>query len=158
MSPVLLRKLEGVCLLTFYRNGVKPYGISYKNQEGYADPTAYQALTQIENEKRKYRPLVYICSPFSGDVEVNAEKAKKYSRFAVDAGAIAFAPHLLLPLYMREDTERELAMFMDMVFLGKCEELWVFGDVISQGMQAEINKATKKNMIIRYFTEDLVEA
>jgi hypothetical protein len=133
-------------------------GISYKNQEGYADPTAYQALTQIENESRKYRPLVYICSPFSGGVDVNTEKAKKYSRFAVDSGAIAFAPHLLLPLYMHEDAERELVMFMDMVFLGKCKQLWVFGDVITNGMQAEINKATKKNMIIRYFTEDLVEA
>lgn len=137
---------------------MKPNGISYKKQEGYADPTAYQALTQIENETRKYRPLVYICSPFSGDIKGNTEKAKNYSRFAVDSGAIAFAPHLLLPLYMQEETERELAMFMDMVFLGKCDELWVFGDVVSQGMQAEISKAKKKNMIIRYFTEDLVEA
>ena len=91
-------------------------------------------------------------------IKGNTENAKKYSRFAVDAGAIAFAPHLLLPLYMKEETERELAMFMDMVFLGKCDELWVFGDLISQGMQAEISKAKKKNMSIRYFTEDLVEA
>lgn len=148
VSLFLLRKLEGVCLLTFYRNEVKPYGISYKNQEGYAYPTAYQALTQIENESKKYRLLVYICLPFSGEVEVNSEKAKKYSRFAVDAGAIAFASHLLLYLYMQEETERELAILMDMVFLGKCDELWVFGDVISQGMQVEISKAKKKNMII----------
>lgn len=137
---------------------MKSYGISYKNKEGYADPTAYCALTRIQNESRQYRPLVYICSPFSGDVDVNTEKAKKYSRFAVDSGAIAFAPHLLLPLYMSEDSERELVMFMDMVFLGKCNQIWVFGDVITRGMRAEINKATKKNMIIRYFTEDLVEA
>ncbi|MBV1757694.1 MAG: DUF4406 domain-containing protein [Dethiosulfatibacter sp.] len=137
---------------------MKSYGISYKNHEGYADPTAYHALTHLENESKQYRPLVYICSPFSGDVDVNTVKAKKYSRFAVDSGSIAFAPHLLLPLYMSEDSERELAMFMDMVFLGKCDQLWVFGDAITKGMQAEINKATKKNMIIRYFTEDLVEA
>lgn len=157
MSPLLLSKLEGFYLLAFYRNEVKFYGISYKNQEGYADPTAYHVLTQIEKEMRKYRPLVYICSPFSGDIKGNTEKAKKYSRFAIDSGAIAFAPHLLLPLYMHEDTERELAMFMDMVFLGKCDQLWVFGKFISNGMQAEIDKAKKKNMIIRYFTEDLAE-
>jgi hypothetical protein len=132
--------------------------VSYKNQEGYADPTAFQALTQIEKEEKKYRQIVYICSPFSGDVKGNTDKAKKYSRFVVDAGAIAFAPHLLLPLYMQEETERELAMFMNMIFIGKCDELWVFGNVISEGMQAEINKAKKKNMTIRYFTEDLVEA
>ena len=77
-----------------------------------------------------------------------------YSRYAVDAGAIPFAPHLLLPLYMKEESERGLALFMDMVFLSKCDELWVFGDKISSGMQAEIDKATRKNMKIRYFTDD----
>lgn len=132
--------------------------MSYKNQEGYADPTVFHALSKIEKEQKTYRPLVYICSPFSCDEEGNIAKAKKYSRFAVDAGVIPFAPHLLLPLYMKEETERELAMFMNMVFLGRCEELWVFGSVISEGMQMEIKKAQKKNMKIRYFTEELVEA
>ena len=132
--------------------------MSYRNQEGYADPTVFRALSKIEKEQKKYRPLVYICSPFSGDEGGNTAKAKKYSRFAVDAGVIPFAPHLLLPLYMKEETERELAMFMNMVFLGRCEEFWVFGNVISEGMQMEIKKAQKKNMKIRYFTEDLVEA
>ena len=41
------------------------------------------------------RPLVYICSPFSGDIEGNTKKAREYSRFAVDQGAIPLAPHLL---------------------------------------------------------------
>lgn len=79
----------------------------------------YQALIRIKNESKKYRQLVYICSQFSSDVEVSIDKAKRYSRFAVDAGVIEFAPHLLLSLYMQEGSERELALFMDMVFLEK---------------------------------------
>ena len=46
----------------------------YKNQEGYADPTAGQALANIRREEKArlgYMPLVYICSPFRGDVEGN---------------------------------------------------------------------------------------
>ena len=41
------------------------------NAEGYIDLTAYEALSRIEREERKakkaaaYRPLVYICSPYS---------------------------------------------------------------------------------------------
>ena len=132
-------------------------GSGFKNQEGYADPTAGQAIAQVVKEEQKYRPLVYICSPFSSDPVGNTEKAKRYSRYAVDAGAIPFAPHLLLPLYMKEESERGLALFMDMVFLSKCDELWVFGDKISSGMQAEIDKATRKNMTIRYFTEECEE-
>ena len=58
---------------------------------------------------------------------------------------------------MSEQTERELAMFMDMVLLGRCDEIWVFGSHISNGMAAEIEIAKQKNMKIRYFTDDLKE-
>ena len=38
------------------------------NAEGYPDPTAYYALTAVSREQRakRYRPLVYIASPFAG--------------------------------------------------------------------------------------------
>ncbi len=102
-------------------------------------------------EDKKYLPLVYICSKYSGDTYINSEAAKRYSRFAVDQGAIPLAPHLLLPLYMKEESERELAMFMDMVLLGKCDEVWVFGEDQSSGMKAEIERAKKLKKKIRYF-------
>jgi len=129
------------------------------NHEGYRSPTEYAAMKNIELEMKaeRYRPLVYICSPLSGDITGNMDKARKYSRFAVDMKAIPIAPHLLFPQFMDEGTERELAMFMDMVLLGRCEELWVFGSIISKGMKAEISKAGRKNIRIRYFTEDMKE-
>lgn len=134
--------------------------ISKFNSEGYYDPTTYEALSKVEREEKaaRYRPLVYICSPFSGDISGNIERAKKYSRYAVDSKVIPIAPHLLFPQFMDDDAERELALFMDMVLLGKCEELWVFGEMVSEGMSAEIAKAKQKNMKIRYFTEDCEEA
>ena len=136
-------------------------GIGRYNSEGYYDPVPHLAMAAADREKRqelhKWRPLVYICSPFSGDEERNVQKAREYSRFAVDEGAIPLAPHLLLPQFMKEETERELSMFMNMVFLGRCEELWVFGSILSDGMKAEIGKAVQKKKTIRYFTEDCME-
>lgn len=132
-------------------------GVSKYNSEGYYDPTPQMAVSNIEREQRKWRPLVYVCSPYSGDVEMNVQKARKYSRFAVDQGVIPLTPHLLLPQFMSEQTERDLAMFMNMVYLGRCEELWVFGEKITDGMAAEIAKAKKRNMKIRYFTEAMEE-
>ena len=64
---------------------------------------------------------------------------------------------MLFPQFLSEDTERELAMLMDLVLLTKCEQLWVFGNEVSEGMRREIGKAKKKHMTIRYFTEDLKE-
>lgn len=131
------------------------------NAEGYFDPTAYEALSRIEREERKanYRPLVYICSPYSGNVDFNITNARIYCKYAVDHKCIPIAPHLLFPQFLNDEepTDRELAMFMNMVLLSKCEELWVFGNTISQGMGQEIAKAEKRRMKIRYFDYELKE-
>ena len=138
-------------------------GISKYNSEGYYDPTVYEALSNIEKEekaaRRIYRPLVYICSPYAGNVEQNVNMARVYSRFAVKNTCIPLAPHLLYPQFMDDGSpaERELALFMGLVLLTKCEQVWVFGGVISAGMAAEIAKAEKKKIPVRYFTEELEE-
>ena len=54
-------------------------------------------------------------------------------------------------------TERDLALFMGMVLLCRCAEIWVFGEHFSDGMKAEIDKAVKRRMTVRYFTENCEE-
>ena len=106
-----------------------------------------------------YRPLVYICSPLSGDVPGNTERARKFCRFALEKGQIPLAPHLMFPQFVNDDdpAERELAIFMDVILLGKCDELWVFGDRISEGMAVEIEIAKKRRQPIHYFNSNLEE-
>ena len=132
--------------------------ISKYNAEGYPDPTVFAAFTNIEAELRKarFRPIVYVCSPYSGDIDANILNARRYCRFAVDSGCIPIAPHLLFPQFMQDDDEadRDLALFMDIVLLSKCAELWVFGDVISAGMQIEIDRAQHKGKPVRYVSEE----
>lgn len=123
------------------------------------DPTTYEALTNIHREemaadkKAAYLPLVYVCSPYAGDVETNVKNARAYSRFAVDENAIPVTPHLLYPQFMDDsnEDEREMAMHFNYVLLGKCTEVWVFGGVISRGMAHEISVAKKRRMKIRWF-------
>lgn len=131
-------------------------GIGYRNPEGYADPVPYQAISNMDKEQKRYMPMVYICSAYSGDMECNADKARRYSRFAVDVGRIPIAPHLLLPQFLKEESERELAMFMDIAILSKCKELWVFGK-LTTGMLNEIAYAKRKQMTIKYFNEECKE-
>lgn len=142
--------------------------ISRFNHEGYHDPTTYEALTNVERERhaqthplavRQFRPLVYICSPFVGDIPGNTERARKYSRFAIEQGCIPITPHLLYPQFLDETRkdERELGLFIGLVLISKCAEVWVFGTRISNGMSQEICKAECKNIPLRYFTEDMEE-
>lgn len=136
-------------------------GVNKYNSEGYYDPTTYEALTRITHEEKKkaYRPLVFICSPFAGDVDRNLENARCYSRFAVKQGAIPFAPHLLYPQILDDSdkAQRSIGIFFGLVIMGKCEQLWVFGSEISSGMQTEIAKAKKRGMPIRYFNNQCEE-
>lgn len=134
------------------------------NSEGYHDPTPHEALRNITREekaaaKAAFKPLVYICSPFSGDIEINNKRTREFCRFALDKGNIPLAPHLLFPQFMDDNNEqeRDLAIFMDIILMGKCQEVWVLGDVISRGMSIEIEKAKKRRQPVRYFNKDFKE-
>ena len=106
------------------------------NHEGYHDPTVYEAFTGIEEERKQekqavkhlrasyavYRPIVYICSPYAGDVKQNVRRAQAYCRFAVQKNCVPIATHLLFPQFM-DDTDpaqRQQALFMSRLLLTKC--------------------------------------
>ena len=113
--------------------------ISKYNNEGYPDPTAYDALSSIENEThalRAFRPIVYICSPFAGDIEKNVAAARTYSRFAVEQGYIPIAPHLLFPQFLNDSVliERELGLFFGNTIMIRCSEFCVLGRHNNSGM------------------------
>lgn len=134
---------------------------SKRNSEGYFDPTAYEALSKIEREAKAhaFRPMVYICSPLSGNIAANQRNARRYCRFAVDSGYIPLAPHLYFPQFISDadSAERDLALFMDIVLLSKCDQLWAFGERVSKGMSMEIEKAKRKGQPIRWFDSNCKE-
>lgn len=103
--------------------------------------------------------IIYVCSPFRGDEEANAEKARNYSRGLVRKGFIPFAPHLLFPQFLddKNPDERELALEMNFAFLKYCKAVWVFGDKITAGMDLEIKEATKLGIPIRYIPDSKLE-
>ena len=91
---------------------------------------------------------------YSGDVNGNLERACRYSRFAVDEGCVPVTPHLYLPLFLSEETERELAISLDLRLMDVCRELWVCGDVISEGMRREMAYAADIGIPIRHVKEE----
>ena len=118
------------------------------NNEGYLDSTAYEALKNIENEKK----IVFICSPYKGDIQVNTIRAKRYGRYAVSKNQVPIIPHLMYTQFLDENShyERAKGLEMGLILLSKCQEIWVFGSKMSKGMQMEIEKAKEMKMPIRY--------
>ena len=98
--------------------------VDMRNSEGYLDLTAYEAIKKVDQEQRSgraFRPIVYICSPYAGDIAGNVDAARRYSRFAVDKGYIPIAPHLLYPQFLddADPDERELGIFFGNAIMSK---------------------------------------
>lgn len=132
-----------------------------RKSEGYMDVVPYQAIANIDREMKArtgFRPLVYICAPFSEDIESNKMRATAFIEYAYQNGCIPVTSHLLFT-FMNDDSkqERELALHMDLVLMGKCQEVWVLSERITTGMSAEIEKAQRRRQAVRYFRNDFTE-
>ena len=118
---------------------------------------------QRQNFSRKVeikgRPKVYIASKYAGDVERNTADAIRYARFAIEQKRIPVVSHLLYPQVLNDNDpqQREIGLLFGQALLALCEEVWVFGNDYSSGMQAEIHEAHRLKKQIRFFTEELEE-
>lgn len=91
---------------------------------------------------------VYICAPLGGDVKGNLEKVKRYTRYALLCGTAPVVPHFFaLCLNDNDQEEREIGMAAGLGMLWFCDEMWIFGDEITEGMRNELTFC--KNLNIR---------
>ena len=97
---------------------------------------------------------VYICAPLGGDVEGNLERVKRYTRYALMCGTAPVVPHFYaLCLDDNDQTEREIGLAAGLGMLWFCDELWVFGQNITEGMKQELQFCKHLNIKTRYVSE-----
>ncbi len=99
--------------------------------------------------------LIYVASPYAGDIEQNTEFARKACRHVMSEGHAFFAPHLLYPQLLDDSKpqEREAGLDMGLAMLPRCDELWCYGDRISFGMHLEIEEAVRLGIPVRRVME-----
>lgn len=95
--------------------------------------------------------LIYIASPYAGDVEANVAFAKLACRYAISQGHTPIAVHLLYPQMLDDGdpAERELGLRLGHRILEICDELWACGGRISSGMAREIAEAQSLGIPVR---------
>ena len=118
-------------------------------------------LARQEKQKMEEAPMkvAFICSPYRGDIETNTARAKRYCYFAHTQGIAPVAPHLLCPLFLEDNlaSERQAGIEIGLEYLRRADELWCFGDRLTEGMELELQAAQAQGIPIRYFTERCVE-
>lgn len=93
---------------------------------------------------------IYICSPLAGDINTNLRNVKRYTEYALKCGTAPVVPHFYaLCLNDSIPKEREIGIAAGLNLLWFCDEMWIFGDKITEGMKTEIQFCNNLNIQTR---------
>lgn len=96
---------------------------------------------------------VYIAHALKGDWAGGIAAIKGYAFSAARAGYMPISPSVLMDGIL-DDTdpeERALGMKLDIDQLRACDEIWLCGERVSPGMQAEVDVAIDLDLVVRRF-------
>lgn len=127
-----------------------------------AIPVSERANFVIQHTKQgknmKNKKTVFIAHPINGDILGNTEKILKICREVHDENTIPVAPYLVSLQYLddKDPIERDLGIGanLETFHRGYIDELWLFGDRISTGMEQEVLLALSLGIIVIPKTEE----
>jgi hypothetical protein len=93
--------------------------------------------------------VIYVCHPYRSDPKANQTQVAGICRHLVRSGHLPLAPHVYLPAFLDEATERSVAMELCLRLVGLAEEIRVYGKP-SEGMRLEIAEAYRRGLRIIY--------
>ena len=101
---------------------------------------------------------VYVCAPLGGNVESNLKKVRAYTEYALRCGTAPVVPHFYaLCLDDNNPKDREIGLAAGLSLLWFCDELWLFGDTVTEGMRAELQFCKNLNIRVRKITEKEIQ-
>lgn len=137
---------------------------------------AAKKTAQLENAKEARPPggapqeehlprKIFVCSPYrptsqdekcrKDELEANIRRAKMACRILSTLGFLPLAPHLYFTQFLKDEDaqERATGIRFGMEWLEAADEVWVFGESISEGMAAEIKRAYELKKPVRNLPE-----
>ena len=144
----------------YLKSGVTPHiWVNGNKTDWYAyhpTPADYQMLQQAtsdylsafrertpEHDTRGGPKLVYICAPLLEDAEQNITFAKETAREVFLSGDIPVCPHLMFTPFvdLRDSVQNQAARVMGLRLMETCQQVNVYGPVLTPEMQAETQRA-----------------
>ena len=131
-----------------------------------AEPDAAAVGTAIGSTATVTVPKkIFVCSPYrptlkteecrKDELAANINRAKEACRILATLGFLSLALHLYFTQFLKDEDvqERNTGMKLGMRWLEVADELWVFGNTISEGMAVEIEKAHELDKPVRNLPE-----
>ena len=99
------------------------------------------------------KKIAYIIHPFRDDKENNEKNMKFIAAVAVRSGTVPIATALYFPHFLNEEDEAERLEGIDcgLTLMECCDEVWLFGFNISEGMKMELDCARELKFPVRLY-------
>ena len=96
---------------------------------------------------------IFICSQYRGNIEENTKKAIYYAGIIAKSGSVPIVPHIYFPIFLDENNpnERMTGIEMGLELMDSCDEVYVFGFDISEGMKFELEHAKAVRKSVRLY-------
>lgn len=96
---------------------------------------------------------VYVISKYRGNTEENIRVARYAGDIIIDCDNIPVIPHLYFPQFLNDDVpeERVKAINLGVELMKGCDQIWIVGTEISNGMEYEIEAAKKLRIPVRLY-------
>ena len=102
------------------------------------------------------KKIVYVSSPSMEDDRGNIEDARRFCNYVFNCGAVPFAPQLFFSQFLdlTRAENRTKTINSGIVVLAECDELWAFGDRISETMRLELQVADGLSIPMKFLNND----
>lgn len=113
----------------------------------------------------RWTKKIFVCSPYrpkskdpkiaKQQLEANINRAMLACKYITSIGYIPMCPHLYFTGFLDDSDclERQLGLSFAQDWLLDCDEIWVFGDEITEGMSDELETARNWDIPISYMGE-----
>ena len=98
--------------------------------------------------------IIYVCAPLGGRIYKHIGEAIEYSRFVFKCGAIPIVPHFFaFSLNDKIPEERNMGLVAGRLLLLYCDEMWIFGEHITEGMVGEMKLCEETGIHMRHINK-----
>ena len=93
---------------------------------------------------------IYICAPITENIYEDIHQAMKYAEYVLKCGMAPVIPHCYyLCMSKLDEKELETIRSASISLLWYSDEVWVFGDEVTENMERELQFCKTLNMRIR---------
>jgi hypothetical protein len=99
--------------------------------------------------------VIYLAHPVSGDVSANLARARRWLRWVYDNFDVAVVADWILTCEVLDDANpahRAHGLAMDRALVEICDEFWMVGGRVSNGMKTEVDVALTAKVAVRDLT------